>query len=113
MAELKKLPRSSWARTDTVWRDKYLKRWHLAEPPATHPEQPPPASCVVGDTRVTTRDPASRLRLDPWDNLQHPSPGETLGMGAPWRDPQAISCVPEGWPGAHDSADPPHPDSWQ
>lgn len=25
MAELKKLPRSSWARTDTVWREKYLK----------------------------------------------------------------------------------------
>lgn len=38
MAELKKLPRSSWARTVTVWREKHQKLWHPAEPATPHAE---------------------------------------------------------------------------
>lgn len=123
MVELKKLPRSSWARTETVWREKHPKLRHPAEP--TNPPNPeqPPSPCAAGARRSSIRDPAASpgaagLRLDPWDNLQHLSPGETQGMGTPWRaaEPQASSCVPNGWacPARADgSAGPPHPSSRQ
>lgn len=49
MVELKKLPRSSWARTDAVQEEKHPKLWQPAELSSPHLNMPP-SPCAVRDT---------------------------------------------------------------
>lgn len=81
MAELKKLPCSSWARTGTVWREKHLKLWHEAEPTTPHPERPP-SPCAAG-------------ALGPSPGIQLPCRGL---WGSDWIPGTTCSTCPLGKP---------------
>jgi len=82
MVELKKLPRSSWAKTDAAEREKHVKLWPLAPP---HVLQRTPGTSLGSQyRRVHTEAPeqcaASGDHLAPHDvALQLLSSGENLG----------------------------------